>query len=293
MSSNSKDVYVGQEERLSDVLSDSPRTMVTDFPIQSILDRLVERIVDVLPITSAGVTLISPGRDPHFIAASDADTLEYEKLQTELGEGPCTDTYGSGEAVSVPDLTVDLRFPVFSRRALDLGLAAVFTFPLRHGDKRLGALDLYRESPGDLDENTMVGAQTLADVVAAYLLNAQAREDLRDSSENFRNDALHDALTGLPNRILLRQRLEHAVLRARRLRKVISILFIDLDRFKQVNDMYGHRAGDELLIAVASRLLGLLRPGDTVARVCRAMSSWCSARISSKSHKHARSQSES
>jgi diguanylate cyclase (GGDEF)-like protein len=241
--------------------------MVTDFPIQAILDHLVERIVDVLPISSAGVTLISPGRDPHFIAASDHDALLYEQLQTELGEGPCTDAYHSGEAVSVPDLTVDERFPEFSPRALELGLAAVFTFPLRHGEKRLGALDLYRESPGDLDEEAMVAAQTLADVVAAYLLNAQAREDLRDSSENFRNSALHDALTGLPNRILLRQRLEHAVLRARRLRKVISILFIDLDRFKQVNDIYGHRAGDELLIAVAARLHGLLRPADTVARM--------------------------
>ncbi len=258
---------MGQEDRLSDVLSDFARTMVTDFPIQSILDQLVERIVDVLPITSAGVTLISPGRAPHLIAASDGDALRYEKLQTELGEGPCTDAYNSGEAVSVPELAREVRYPVFGARARQLGLAAVFTFPLRHGEKCLGALDLYRETSGSLDDETMIAAQTLADVAAAYLLNAQAREDLRDSSENFRNSSLHDALTGLPNRVLLRQRLEHAVLRARRARKVISILFIDLDRFKQVNDIYGHRAGDELLIAVAVRLQALLRPGDTVARM--------------------------
>ena len=78
--------------------------MVTDFPIQSILDHLVERIVDVLPITSAGVTLISPGRDPHFIAASDRDALRYEKLQTELGEGPCTDGTALASGLG-PDLT--------------------------------------------------------------------------------------------------------------------------------------------------------------------------------------------
>jgi len=59
------------ERRLSDVLSEFARTLVTDFPIQAILDHLVVRIVDVLPISAAGVTLISPGSAPRYIAASD------------------------------------------------------------------------------------------------------------------------------------------------------------------------------------------------------------------------------
>jgi diguanylate cyclase (GGDEF)-like protein len=258
---------VDREKRLSDVLSEFARTMLTDFPIQSILDHLVERIVDVLPISSAGVTLISTGREPHYIAASDESALRYEQLQSELGEGPCTAAFDSGEAVSIADLDDDDQFPVFGPRARHLGLVAVFTFPLRHGEKRLGALDLYRESAGALDEDTMVAAQTLADVVAAYLLNAQAREDLRESSDLFRMNSLHDALTGLPNRALLRQRLEHASLRARRSHTTMAILFVDLDRFKQVNDIYGHRAGDILLVAVADRLRGLVRAADTVARL--------------------------
>jgi diguanylate cyclase (GGDEF)-like protein len=148
-----------------------------------------------------------------------------------------------------------------------VGLAAVLTLPLRAGEERLGALDLYRNTPGPLDERTMTAAQTLADVAAAYLLNAQARSDLRDSSERSRERSLHDALTGLPNRVLLVQRLEHAVLRARRSGKMAAILFADLDRFKLVNDRYGHRVGDELLVAVAQRLTSQLRPGDTLARV--------------------------
>ena len=77
------------EQRLSDVLSEFARTLVTDFPIQAILDRLVVRIVGVLPVTAAGVTLISPGTEPHYVAASDASALRFEQLQTELGEGPC------------------------------------------------------------------------------------------------------------------------------------------------------------------------------------------------------------
>jgi diguanylate cyclase (GGDEF)-like protein len=255
------------ERRLSDVLSEFARTLVTDFPIQSILDHLVLRIVDVLPISAAGVTLIAPGSNPHFIAASDDAAMRFEQLQSELGEGPCLVAYEQGEAVVVPNLLEDDRFPNFASRAVDEGLAAVFTFPLRHDSHQLGALDLYRTSAGPLNARAMTAAQTLADVAAAYLLNAQARTDLKDSSDRARESALHDALTGLPNRTLLVQRLVHAILRCRRSEKLVAILFADLDRFKAINDTYGHHVGDELLIAVGARLTELLRPGDTLARL--------------------------
>jgi diguanylate cyclase (GGDEF)-like protein len=255
------------ERRLSVVLSEFARTLVTDFPIQAILDHLVVRIVDVLPISAAGVTLIAPGSDPHYIAASDDAAMRFERLQTELGEGPCLAAYQKGEAVVIPDLREDDRFPTFASRAIEEGLGAVFTFPLRHDDHQLGALDLYRTTAGSMNLRAMTAAQTLADVAAAYLLNAQARTDLRETSERAREIALHDALTGLPNRTLLVQRLVHAILRCRRSEKLVAILFADLDRFKAINDTYGHHVGDELLVAVAGRLTELLRPGDTLARL--------------------------
>ena len=254
-------------EELADVLSEFARTMVTNFPIQRILDHLVRRIVDILPVTAAGVTLIAPGLDPRYVAASDASALRYEKLQTELGEGPCLAAYDSDEPISVPDLRLETRFPKFTPRALESGLIAVFTFPLRHEDVQLGALDLYRDTPGPLTAETMTAAQTLADVAAAYLINAQARTDLQDSSEQSREAALHDALTGLPNRVLMLQLLEHATRTARRSRKMSAVFFLDLDHFKQVNDTYGHQVGDALLVAVAKRLTAVLRPGDSLARL--------------------------
>lgn len=259
-----------RQEKLAGVLSEFARTLATDFPIQGILDHLVERIVEVLPVTAAGVTLISAGTAPRYVAASDESALLFERLQTVIGQGPCLMAYASGQAVAIPDLGADDRFPQFTPRALAAGLSAVFTFPLVHGDGRLGALDLYRDTPGKLGKLgklDMDAAQTLADVTTAYLLNAQAREDARATSEQFRQSALHDALTGLPNRLLLQQRITHAAQRARRSHACAAILFADLDLFKKVNDTYGHQVGDELLIAVAQRLSSLVRPGDTLARV--------------------------
>jgi diguanylate cyclase (GGDEF)-like protein len=254
-------------DELSEVLREFARTMVTAFPIQGILDHLVKRIVEILPVTAAGVTLISPGHDPRYIAASNESALRFEKLQTELGEGPCLAAYHTGSAITVPDLRHERRFSKFAPRALAAGLEAVFTFPLHHGELRLGALDLYRDTPGPLSSQSMSAAQTLADVAAAYLLNAQARADLQNSADRSREAALHDALTGLPNRILLLERLEHAFSRGRRSSKTSAVFFVDLNRFKEVNDAHGHHVGDELLVAVSERLAGVLRPGDTLARL--------------------------
>ncbi|MDX6373419.1 MAG: hypothetical protein QOD98_2407 [Nocardioidaceae bacterium] len=167
-----------RRDRLSDVLSEFARTLATDFPIQGILDHLVHRIVDVLPIDAAGVTLISAAGEPRFIATSDESALRFERLQSEFGEGPCLAAYETDGPIAIPDLAEDDRFPLFAERALSEGLVAVFTFPLRDGNRGLGALDLYRKTAGPLSSASMAAAQTLADVATAYLLNARARVDL-------------------------------------------------------------------------------------------------------------------
>ena len=84
--------------------------------------------------------------------------------------------------------------------------------------------------------------------------------------ERLAHQSMHDPLTGLPNRLLFLDRLSLAIARCRRMHREVAVLFIDLDRFKNVNDSVGHDAGDELLVAVARRLESVLRPGDTVAR---------------------------
>jgi diguanylate cyclase (GGDEF)-like protein len=249
------------------VLVEFAHTLGTDFSIQRTLDHLVQSIVDMLPISGAGVMLMDDRQELHFVAASDATVMAIERIQNELGEGPCLEAYRLGIPVSIPDLHTDTRCPRFSPRAATEGMGAVFTFPLKLDEERLGALDLYRDVDGPLTPADLEAAQTLADVASAYLFNAQARIDASATIARLNHHSLHDPLTGLANRTLFEELLEQAISRARRSEQLIAVLFADLDGFKAVNDRYGHLVGDELLCGVADRLTRALRPGDTAARL--------------------------
>jgi diguanylate cyclase (GGDEF)-like protein/PAS domain S-box-containing protein len=91
--------------------------------------------------------------------------------------------------------------------------------------------------------------------------------DRKRAEQELRYLANYDTLTGLPNRTLLSERLGHAIIRARRGNRKVAVLFLDLDRFKHVNDSMGHAAGDRMLKAAGSRLRHVVREGDTVARL--------------------------
>ena len=248
------------------VLSEFALTMVTDFPVEGILERLVGRIVDMLPISAAGVTLISPNSDPHYIAASDEAALRYEKLQSELGEGPCLAAYRTGEAVAVPDLKEDDRL-----RSSGLGLS-------RPAWRRFSR-SLCDRATGGSAPSTCTAGQPDSSTTTTWRPHNSGRRDrgVRGERPGTQGSTRHvRALASplaprpfdrTPNRTLLVERLEHGLLRDRRSKKAIAVLFADLDGFKMVNDVHGHRAGDTLLIEVARRLKTLLRPGDTVARI--------------------------
>ncbi|MCV2361016.1 diguanylate cyclase [Paucibacter sp. TC2R-5] len=90
---------------------------------------------------------------------------------------------------------------------------------------------------------------------------------IKEYESQLENIAYHDALTGLPNRLLLNDRLQHAMLQSRRRKDMLALVYLDLDGFKAVNDRYGHAVGDTLLIGIAKNIKQVLREGDTLARL--------------------------
>ncbi len=114
---------------------------------------------------------------------------------------------------------------------------------------------------------TLVGILLFVLVLVLARQRERAMVMVHEKTFELRHQALHDALTGLPNRVLALDRAEQMLARARRLQIPVAALYVDIDGFKHVNDTFGHAAGDELLRTVATRLADVVREGDTAARL--------------------------
>jgi diguanylate cyclase (GGDEF)-like protein len=131
-------------------------------------------------------------------------------------------------------------------------------------------IQLVRGRPMDMFEiavETAVISLLIIRQAVTLVENAVLLDRLSDSQARLSHQAFHDGLTGLSNRVLFQDRLDHALALHHRDARPLAVLFLDLDDFKAVNDRYGHHAGDRLLHLVADRLRGAVREGDTIARV--------------------------
>lgn len=138
------------------------------------VERLCEVCVaEVDNISGAGLAVMTalPARGTRYV--SDKTSARVEELQFSLGEGPCFDAYSQGRPMLVPDLAAKehaLVWPAFAGSAVASGARALFAFPLRVGAIRIGVLNLYRDRPGELDDEEVIDAQVFADSAAMLLL---------------------------------------------------------------------------------------------------------------------------
>ena len=190
-----------------------------------------------------------------FVAASKQRAVE----PVPIGQGLVRRTYAARKPVWITDITRD---EAFKRRALaeNADLHGAFGFPLIAGNETLGVMEFFHRDVREPDDMLIQIAESIGSQIGQYMVRMQAEEAVKFV-------ATHDALTGLPNRMMFNQRLGHALAQAERYGWRLAVFFIDLDRFKIINDTLGHESGDLLLREVAQRLTDNLRAADTVARL--------------------------
>ena len=239
-----------------------------DDSAENLLTRLVDIAVVHLGVDGAGV-MINEGGVLRFLHSSQGGVDGAELLQQLMQDGPCQDAMLFHEDVVVDDLgdPVQTAWPDYVERALEAGFRSVVAVPLISGGRVWGTLDLYRRHEGTWQVQELEWVRLLAHVAVSYLVISADRDEARRAQRELAHASTHDALTGLPNRALLFDRLDHALHSGRRQHRLVAVLFVDLDRFKAVNDTFGHAAGDLVLTTVASRVGDILRRQDTLARL--------------------------
>jgi diguanylate cyclase (GGDEF)-like protein/PAS domain S-box-containing protein len=174
------------------------------------------------------------------------------------GAGLIGQTFKAGQPVWVTDLASDPRARAGIAR--DAGMRGAFLFPVMSEGRAIGVLVFHSREVRDPDDRLLQAVRVIGGQIGQFVQRKRAEERVRYM-------ATHDALTTLPNRVMFSQLLNHEIEVAKRYKRNFAVFFLDLDRFKFVNDTLGHEAGDKLLQEVGSRFKACVRAADVVARL--------------------------
>jgi len=243
----------------------------------ALADRTTRRLQLVIDASIAFSSATSDDRLADILARSAADAYEAEEsvvflledgmLRVAAGTNPFEGVVDMGGAAryardlrevvtaSGPDEAARLS-PSLGRAMRETGVEAILAAPLDHEGESYGVVAAFFRHPRAFDREAAPLAEALAGQAAQTLVTLRLQKRLAHA-------AMHDETTGLPNRRLLEERMREQVVGERHGRAVI---FLDLDGFKAVNDVYGHPVGDEVLREVGRRLQAVVREGDIVAR---------------------------
>ncbi len=180
------------------------------------------------------------------------------EISYSAGSGLIGRVWQSGEPIWVTDILKDNR--IHKGIARQSGMHGTFIFPVVSEGKSIGVLSFHSTKVREPDERLLQAIGVIGSQIGQFLQRKQAEERIQYL-------ATHDVLTALPNRAMFNQLLNMAIHTARRYQRSFAVLFIDLDRFKAVNDTLGHEAGDRLLQEIAARFTACLRESDVVARL--------------------------
>ena len=236
-----------------------------DLDADRLLRELGNATIAALPIDGVGVMAVEQGQT-RFVYASRAELDIIEAAQQQFQEGPCRDSVRTATVVTAVGRDQLLRWPRLGPLVDEGGFQMAASVPLVSRNRCWGVLDVFRVEPAPLTDAELTAADSLAAVVATYLALADDQRQITAALTLSTRRSTHDTLTGVANRELMEELIQHAQAAAARHEAVVGVLFIDLDHFKYINDSYGHRSGDAVLKGIAARLQGALRGSDTLAR---------------------------
>jgi len=240
--------------------------MAREQPLTEVLELICQEVERIAPEITASILEVD---DQGRLRPLAAPSLPQDYCQ-QLDGVPIGPTVGScgtaawrNQTVRVDDIAHDPLWADYRQLVLPLGFIGCWSTPIRDSQGRvIGTFAFYFRKPRT--EAALTFHQRLVDASAHLCTLALERERSR---QRIRQLAFYDGLTGMPNRSLLQAKADQAIAAAARQEEPVAVLFIDLDRFKQVNDSLGHPAGDELLRQAADRMQSQLRASDIAGRL--------------------------
>ncbi len=255
------------------LLSDCNAALVHAEREQSLLEQICQLVVDQggYQMAWVGYAEDDAGKTVRPVAQAgtaagylDAAAISWNATAPDLG--PTGRAICTGQTQLNHFLNSGQAFAPWLEAAASVGFRSSIGLPLMSKQRVFGALAIYSAAADAFLVDEVALLQELAGNLAYGIETLRARSQRNVAEEKLLFLSHHDALTGLPNRLLLRDRFDIAVAQAHRDGTKVAMLFLDLDNFKQINDSLGHGAGDQLLVALAGRLHGCIRESDTISR---------------------------
>ncbi|MEU7903968.1 EAL domain-containing protein [Actinoplanes sp. NPDC049118] len=250
-----------ERQRLFEHLTRIQRLIARRAPLQQILDAITSSAAELLGLELASLNLLE--RDDPSVGSMVSSVGFAPDILPRMRRVPLRSAGVAGLAVLGDELIMVEDYansPIAIPAVVRDGMKAVMAIPVHENGEVVGCLTVGTyAAPREWDKAAQDVLRAFAEHVSLALTDARTLEAM--------NQAFHDSLTGLPSRALFQARLERAFVAAEQENLGVAMLFVDLDRFKVVNDSLGHAAGDQLLVEVAERIKACVHSTDTAARL--------------------------
>ncbi|MEU4219771.1 EAL domain-containing protein [Actinoplanes sp. NPDC026623] len=250
-----------ERQRLFEHLTRIQRLIARRAPLQQILDAITSSAAELLCLENASLSLLE--RDDPSVGSMVSSVGFPPDILPKMNRVPLRSAGVAGLSVLGDELVMVEDYassPIAIPEVVRASMKAVMAVPVHENGDVVGCLTVGTyAAPREWDKPSQDVLRAFAEHVSLALTDARTLEAM--------NQAFHDSLTGLASRALFQARLERAFAAAEQEKLGVAMLFVDLDRFKVVNDSLGHGAGDQLLIQVAERIKSCLRDADTAARL--------------------------